>query len=223
MKKSVWFTMAGVFFLLFILEIILLKTVNVAPVGPQGTEVGFSAINAAFQNAHTFHKGFYTVSKLLGVVTIATAVAFAGIGVYQLIKRKSLLKVDLEIRILAILYLVVAFSYLFFEKVVINYRPMIMPDGDGPEASFPSTHTFLVCTIMGSAIFVLAKLIKNEMICRIIQVLCGVIILVMIPSRLLSGVHWLTDIIGGILFSGALVFAYAGLVADSKKKKHRKK
>ena len=73
---------------------------------------------------------------------------------------------DLELRVLAILYVIVAASYLFFEKVIINYRPMIMPDGDGPEASFPSTHTFLVCTIMGSAIFVIAKLVKNEMLCR---------------------------------------------------------
>lgn len=218
-KKTLYFGIAGVGAFLFLLLIILLKTVDVAAVGPMGTSVGFSSINASFQAAHTFNKTFYTISKLLGVLTIATAAFFAGVGVFQWIKRKKLLKVDLEIRVLAVLYAAIVVLYVFFEKVVINYRPMIMPDGDAPEPSFPSTHTFLVCMIMGSAIFVFNRLIKNDMLRTIAQIACGVIIVVMIVSRLLSGVHWLTDIIGGVLLSTALVFAYAGVVT----KKHGKR
>ncbi len=218
-KRTLYFGIAGAGAVLFLLLIVLLKTVDVAAVGPAGTSVGFSHINASFQAAHTFNKTFYTISKLLGVVTLAMAAFFAGAGVVQWITRKKLLKVDLEIRLLAVLYAAILVLYVFFEKVIINYRPMIMPDGDAPEASFPSTHTFLVCMIMGSAIFAFRKMIQNDMLRLIVQILCGVIIVVMIVTRLLCGVHWLTDILGGILLSTALVFAYAGAVTKDKKHK----
>lgn len=223
MKKKTAFTIAGVSAVLWLILIILLKTVDVAAVGPEGTSVGFSTVNAAFQAAHTYNPAFYTISKLLGYLTFAVAGFFAVFGIVQWMKRKKIFKTDLEIRMLALLYIAVAVLYVFFEIVIVNYRPMIMPDGDGPEASFPSTHTLLVCTVIGSAVFLLNKYIKNKMLRTILQIVCGIIIVTMICARLLSGVHWLTDIIGGILLSTALVFAYAGLIAPKKRKRRKKK
>ena len=176
---------------------------------------------ALFQEAFTFNKLLYTVTKLLGVLTIAVAGAFAIFGVVQWIQRRKLLRVDLEIRNLAVLYVVFAALYVFFEKVIINYRPMIMPDETDPEASFPSTHTMLVCVVMGSTILLLRRYIHNKGLRLVLQIVSALIIVVMVIGRLLCGVHWLTDIIGGVLISAALVSAYAAMIDKGRKKKRR--
>jgi undecaprenyl-diphosphatase len=217
-RKTKWI-ISGIFLALFLLWIVLLKTVDVRPVGPAGTSIGFATVNTAFQDAFTFNKLLYTVTKLLGVLTIAVAGAFAIFGVVQWIQRRKLLRVDLEIRNLAVLYVVFAALYVFFEKVIINYRPMIMPNETEPEASFPSTHTMLVCVVMGSTILLLKKYIHNDVLRLILQIVSALIIVVMVVGRLLCGVHWLTDIIGGVLISAALVSAYAAMIDKGRKKR----
>lgn len=217
-RKTKWI-ISGVLLALFLLWIVLLKTVDVRPVGPAGTSIGFATVNEAFQEAFTFNKLLYTVTKLLGVLTIAVAGAFAIFGVVQWIQRRKLLRVDLEIRNLAVLYVVFAALYVFFEKVIINYRPMIMPDETDPEASFPSTHTMLVCVVMGSTILLLKKYIHNDVLRLVLQIVSALIIVVMVVGRLLCGVHWLTDIIGGVLISAALVSAYAAMIDKGRKKR----
>ena len=219
-RKTKWI-ISGIFLALFLLWIVLLKTVDVRPVGPAGTSIGFATVNAGFQEAFTFNKLLYTVTKLLGVLTIAVAGAFAIFGVVQWIQRRKLLRVDLEIRNLAVLYVVFAALYVFFEKVIINYRPMIMPDETDPEASFPSTHTMLVCVVMGSTILLLRRYIHNKGLRLALQIVSALIIVVMVIGRLLCGVHWLTDIIGGVLISAALVSAYAAMIDKGRKKKRR--
>ena len=219
-RKTKWI-ISGIFLALFLLWIVLLKTVDVRPVGPAGTSIGFATVNAGFQEAFTFNKLLYTVTKLLGVLTIAVAGAFAIFGVVQWIQRRKLLRVDLEIRNLAVLYVVFALLYVFFEKVIINYRPMIMPDETDPEASFPSTHTMLVCVVMGSTILLLRRYIHNKGLRLVLQIVSALIIVVMVIGRLLCGVHWLTDIIGGVLISAALVSAYAAMIDKGRKKKRR--
>ena len=217
-RKTKWI-ISGIFLALFLLWIVLLKTVDVRPVGPAGTSIGFATVNEAFQEAFTFNKLLYTVTKLLGVLTIAVAGAFAIFGVVQWIQRRKLLRVDLEIRNLAVLYVVFAALYVFFEKVIINYRPMIMPDETDPEASFPSTHTMLVCVVMGSTILLLRRYIHNKGLRLVLQIVSALIIVVMVVGRLLCGVHWLTDIIGGVLISAALVSAYAAMIDKGRKKR----
>ena len=219
-RKTKWI-ISGIFLALFLLWIVLLKTVDVRPVGPAGTSIGFATVNAGFQEAFTFNKLLYTVTKLLGVLTIAVAGAFAIFGVVQWIQRRKLLRVDLEIRNLAVLYVVFALLYVFFEKVIINYRPMIMPNETDPEASFPSTHTMLVCVVMGSTILLLRRYIHNKGLRLVLQIVSALIIVVMVIGRLLCGVHWLTDIIGGVLISAALVSAYAAMIDKGRKKKRR--
>ena len=217
-RKTKWI-ISGIFLALFLLWIVLLKTVDVRPVGPAGTSIGFATVNAGFQEAFTFNKLLYTVTKLLGVLTIAVAGAFAIFGVVQWIQRRKLLRVDLEIRNLAVLYVVFALLYVFFEKVIINYRPMIMPNETDPEASFPSTHTMLVCVVMGSTILLLRRYIHNKGLRLVLQIVSALIIVVMVIGRLLCGVHWLTDIIGGVLISAALVSAYAAMIDKGRKKR----
>lgn len=126
------------------------------------------------------------------------------------------LKVDREILSLGGLYIVVIGLYLFFENVIINFRPIIMPDNTHPEASFPSSHTMLVCVIMGSAAMLINRYIRNKPLNRILRAVCYVIIGVTVVGRLIAGVHWFTDILGGILISVTLLSLYEEVISHGK-------
>lgn len=198
-----------------ILLIILLCFVDVAPIGAMGTSVGLSHLNQWIFELFGVNIIWYDITDWLGIAAILTAFVFAVVGLVQLIKRKSLRKVDREILTLGGLYIVVIGLYVFFEKVIVNYRPIILPGGTRPEASFPSSHTMIVCVIMGSAMMLLGKYIGNKTLCNILRAVCAVIIGVTVFGRLIAGVHWFTDILGGILISTVLLSLYHA-VKDSK-------
>ena len=195
------------------LLIVLIKAVDVAAVGPEGTEIGLSKLNVAIHDLFGENLGWYKVTNILGYLAILIALCFAAIGGLQLIYRRSILKVDKEILLLGALYVVTVLFYIFFEKVIVNYRPILMPDGQGPEASFPSSHTMLSCVILGSALQLLKKYVhKNKTIQLVLTVIFAVMLALIVAGRLISGVHWFTDIIGGLLLSIALLNAYEGLL-----------
>ena len=221
MKKK--FIASAICFGLFLLLIVLLKTVDVAAVGPEGTEIGLSKLNVAIHDLFGEDLGWYKITNLLGYLAILIALCFAAVGGLQLIYRRSILKVDKELLLLGGLYVVTVIFYVLFEKVVVNYRPMLMPDGTGPEASFPSSHTMLSCVILGSGLGLLKKYTKkNKTIQLVLTVLFAVMLALIVAGRLLSGVHWFTDILGGILLSTALLNAYDGLLLLWKKSEKRK-
>ena len=222
MKKKL--ITAAVCFGLFLLLILLVKTVDVAAVGPEGTKIGLSKLNVAVHDLFGEHLGWYKVTNVLGYIAILIALGFAAIGGLQLIYRRSVLKVDKEILLLGCLYVVTVIFYVFFEKVVVNYRPMLMPDGTGPEASFPSSHTVLSCVILGSGLLLVRKYArKSKTVQLVLTVIFAVLLALIVAGRLLAGVHWFTDIIGGLLLSAALLNAYEGLLklwkqSDKKKR-----
>ena len=221
MKKK--FIASAICFGLFLLLIVLLKTVDVAAVGPEGTEIGLSKLNVAIHDLFGEDLGWYKITNLLGYLAILIALCFAAVGGLQLIYRRSILKVDKELLLLGGLYVVTVIFYVLFEKVIVNYRPMLMPDGTGPEASFPSSHTMLSCVILGSGLGLLKKYTKkNKTIQLVLTVLFAVMLALIVAGRLLSGVHWFTDILGGILLSTALLNAYDGLLLLWKKSEKRK-
>lgn len=201
------------FLALFLILIILVKTVDVKTVTVTGEKIGLSSINQSFHcMTGTSHK-WYLITQVLGVFALFVAAGFGVLGLGQLIKRQNIAKVDFEILSLGGLYLVTIGLYLLFEMVVVNYRPIIMPDHQRAEASFPSSHTVLICIVMGSAVILAGKYLKNRSLRLGLQVLCVVIAVVTFVGRLLSGVHWLTDILGGILLSGALLSAYLAVLS----------
>ena len=221
MKNKSKIITGGVLGVLFIIYIILLKTVDVAPAGDSMTPVGFSGINQAFFNAFHGNDSLYGLTGALGIAAILTALVFAGVGGLQLIKRRSLAKVDKEIFVLGGLYVVLGALYVLFEIVVVNCRPVIMPGEIEAEASFPSSHTMLICVIMGSTFIALRKYVKENGLRKILQFACVLAIVMTVLGRLFCGVHWLTDIIGGVLVSTALLFVFAGawgMVSSSKEK-----
>ena len=190
----------------FVLWTILVCFVDVRAIGPEGSSVGFAALNGFVHELTGVNWFLYTITDWLGIVPIAVALGFAILGLVQLIKRKSLWKVDHRILALGVFYIVVMAAYIFFEVVVINYRPTLI---DGYlEASYPSSTTMLVMCVMPTAAMQLNVRIKNTVLRR-----CAVITIVaftafMVIGRLVSGVHWITDIIGGALLSAGLVTMY---------------
>ena len=134
---------------------------------------------------------------------------FATLGLVQLIKRKSLFKVDHSILILGVFYLVVLAVFLLFERIVINYRPTLI--NGFLEASYPSSTTLLVTCIIPTAMIQLSSRIKSKSASIAVNGALGTFAIFMVTARLISGVHWATDIIGGLLISVSLVTAYQAL------------
>ena len=218
MKKK--FIISAVCFGLFLLLILLLKTVDVAAAGPEGTKIGLSRLNVSLHETFGEHAGWYKVTNVLGYLTVAIACCFAAVGGLQLIYRRSILKVDKEILLLGCLYAATVFFFILFEKIVINYRPMIISAEEGLEASFPSSHTMLACVILGSGLLLVKKYArKNKTIQLVLTVILAVMLALIIAGRLLSGVHWFTDILGGVLLSAALLNGYEGLLMLWKRKR----
>ena len=203
-KKELW---AVGLLLAFALWTVLLGSVDVKAIGPRGSAVGFATLNEAFHTLTGANMTLYVITDWLGLVPIAVAFAFAVYGLVQWITRKSLRKVDKSLFILAAFYLAVMAVYVLFEFVVINRRPVLI---EGVlEISYPSSTTLLVLCVMPTAMMELRECIKHKIL------RCGVLITIlfftvfMVVGRLLSGVHWLTDILGGALLSAGLVTAYA--------------
>lgn len=188
-----------------ILFTILAKVIDVKPVGLDNTNLGFSTINKYVFDLLGTSNLWYVITKYLGIIAILIICIYGLIGIIQLIKRKSLLKVDKEIIILGIFYVIVMMIYVFFEKVIINYRP-VLEDGL-LEASYPSSHTLLTLFVSGSAILINKKLYSNKYI-KVINILLFIMMILMPVGRLLSGVHWFTDILGGVLISSALLMSF---------------
>ena len=209
------YVIAGILTVIALIYIVIVKTVDVAAVGPMDTKVGLSHINVAMHEATGVNMGWYDLTDWLGILSILVGCMFALAGLLQAINRKSIWKLDREIYALGGLYVVMAALYVLFEKVIVNYRPIIMPDAAEPEASFPSSHTMLVCVIMGSAIMMIDRFIDNAKAASICKVVFAVILTLTVAGRLISGVHWLSDIIGGILISAALLMWFGAVVNGS--------
>ena len=216
MKNKGKFLMLGISGALFALLIVLLRCVDVEPVGAAGTSVGLSHMNRFVFELTGVNMVWYNITDWLGLAAILAAFLFAVTGLVQLIKRRSILKVDKEILALGGLYILVIGIYVLFENVIVNYRPIIMPGCSNPEASFPSSHTMLVCVIMGSAIIIIGKYIKKKSLCMVIRGICAAVIAVTVVGRLISGVHWFTDILGGLLISTFLLALYFALITWEK-------
>ena len=212
MKNKGKFLIIGISGALFALLIVLLRCVDVEPVGAAGTSVGLSHMNRFVFELTGVNMVWYNITDWLGLAAIFAAFLFAATGLVQVIKRRSILKVDKEILALGGLYILVIGIYVLFENVIVNYRPIIMPGCSNPEASFPSSHTMLVCVIMGSTVIIIGKYIKKKSLCRVIRGMCAAVIAVTVVGRLISGVHWFTDIIGGLLISTFLLALYFAFV-----------
>lgn len=206
-KSKIYFIMTGILFLTFIVFTVLVKTVDVKPIGPQGSEVGFAAVNEFFFVRLGTSPLWYQITSWLGFVALAVAFGFAVLGFVQMIKGRSMRKVDKRILLLGGFYFLVLVFYVLFELVIVNYRPVIL--SQELEASYPSSHTMLVVCIMVTAMVQFHHYLKEKKRWLLAgDILSVLIIAVTVVGRLLSGVHWFTDIIAGMILSAALILLY---------------
>ena len=194
------------FFIAFILWTVAIQIVDVRAIGPQDSSVGFATVNAFVHNLTGVHIHLYTVTDWLGLVPVGFAAGFAVLGLVQWIKRKHLLKVDHSLLVLGGFYVAVLIAYLVFERCVVNYRPILI--NGYLEASYPSSTTMLVLCVMSTAVMQINGRIRNGIFRRCVVTATVVFAAFMVIGRLVSGVHWFTDIVGGALLSAGLVKMY---------------
>ena len=201
----------------FALWTVLIRWVDVQAVGQNGTKIGFADFNVWFHQLTGVHMTLYTITDWLGLVPIFICLCFGVLGLVQLIKRRSLLRVDPDILLLGIYYVLVIACYLIFEMIPVNYRPVLI---EGRlEASYPSSTTLLVLSVMPTLWFQANRRVSNAMIRKAIAVFVVTFSVFMVIGRLVSGVHWATDIIGSVLLSAGLYMLYRSAVLYSDKAK----
>ena len=190
----------------FILWTVLVCVFDVRLIGTENSKVGFATLNSLFHSFTGVNMSLYTITDYLGLVPLAFAAGFALLGLMQWIKRKSIFNVDFSILVLGGFYILTIACFIFFEFFVINYRPVLI--NGNQEASYPSSTTLLVMCVMPTAIMQLSTRIKNKILKKCAFLLISAFLLFMVIARLFSGVHWLSDIVGGALLSSGLVMLY---------------
>jgi len=204
--------------LTYVIFTICLLYVDRMPVGPNNSVVGFSTINKWFHDLTGVNWVLYNITDWGGIPPVALGLFFAIVGLIQLIKRKSLFKVDKNILILGGFYILVFVIYLLFEFMVINRRPVLI--NGILEASYPSTTTFVSITFLASAFYPIGKYIKSNKYKLLLNVIVWIYMLFLIIGRCVSGVHWLTDIIGSIILGTGLVLGYEAACSIDKLNKN---
>lgn len=207
-KRNLWIGM--LLMIAFIIWTALILFVDVQPLGQNGTNIGFATFNLWFHKLTGVHMTIYTITDWLGLVPVIVCMGFGILGLIQLVQRKSLMKVDYDIFVLGMYYIVVIVGYLVFERIPINYRPILI---EGVmEVSYPSSTTLLVLSVMPTLIFQVKRRVQNHVIKTLVPIFTIAFSLFMVIGRLLAGVHWFTDIVGGVLLSAGLFYSYKAVV-----------
>ena len=190
----------------FVLLTVLLRLVDVQPIGPNRSSVGFATVNQIVHNFTGVNWYFYYITDLLSIIPIFIVIGFPVFGLFQWINRKDIRKVDCDILLLGGFYIVVAAVYLLFETIVVNYRPVLV---DGLlEPSYPSSTTMLVLCVMSTALIQIDFRLGKSVLKKILLFTIVLFVFIMVTFRLISGVHWFTDIVAGALLSIGLVLLY---------------
>ncbi len=204
--KGKLFGIAGILLAAFALWTLAVQHIDVQAIGPNGSSVGFAGLNGWVHDLTGVHMGLYVLTDWLGLVPMGFVLGFAVLGLVQWMRRRKLFRVDHDILLLGGFYLLVLILYLVFETVAVNARPVLI---DGRlEASYPSSTTMLVLCVIPTAMMQLRARIRNTKVRTIVLTILAVFTACMVVGRLIAGVHWFTDIIGGVLLSAGLVALY---------------
>ena len=205
MKKRLLIT-GTLLLIMSIVFTILITKVDISNIGPENSAVGFASIN--YKLTFNYNEKIYKISEYLGYVALLIPVVYAGFGFIQLIKNKSFKKINRELYILAGFYAVILLTYVLFEKLTLNYRPVILDEG--LEASFPSSHTLMSLCFSISAIIANKSMFKDKF--KLVNILLLILGVSIVLTRYISGVHWFTDIVGSVLISSTYITYFKALI-----------
>ena len=205
-RKILNFIAPAIILICFIVFTVMVITYDVAAIGPLGSKVGFSALNGAFSKVFTFNELCYELSEYLGYIAILSVFAIFVLFVVIAIQKKSLFKVDKILWLYGFSMAAVIAFYLLFEVLAINMRPVLM--GGELEASYPSSHTLLALCSFYFASVIVSRFVKNKGTVRVINPILYILAFAIIVLRIISGVHWISDIIASLLLSLFLISAF---------------
>ena len=210
MKRKKHLILGTVLLLCFIAFTLLVRIVDVQPIGPERTSVGFAVFNGWVHEGIGVHLWWCKLTDWLGLLFVTVGFGFAVVGAVQLFKRHNIGKVDREILWLGVLYIVMGMCYILFEKFPVNYRPIILDNS--LKSSYPSSHTILSLCVMLTATLQFERLLRGKKrLRRWTESACVILLIVTVMGRVIAGVHWATDILGGMLLALALVELYRGV------------
>ena len=196
---------------------LLVMKYDIKNIGVNNTTIGFATLNSWFNKTTGTHLMFYSITDWLELLPLLVCVCFGLIGLKQLLSRKKIFLVDHDILLLGIYYIIVILLYLLFDKMCINYRPILI---EGKlEVSYPSSTVLLVLCVMLTLTFQINRRVKNDKTKIYLETLNNIYIIFMLFGRIVSGVHWITDIIGSIILALGLFKLYISFVnmLDNKK------
>lgn len=213
MKKFInLYTILGASFLFLFILLIILLCFDKAVIAENGYEVGLSHINNLVN--YSYKENVDLMSDLIFYVTFIVVIYAFSIGLYQLIKKKSLYKVDKSIIIFGIALVIAIIVWLLFDKVIeLNIRPTHKIEG-----SFPSTHVMLATFFALSCHGFLCLRDQDKLIKYSSLVLAIIIIVIVTITRVIAGVHYITDVCGGLFIGLSFYFCTFGLIKAFDKK-----
>ena len=166
---------------------------------------GDKAITTSFQNADAtwFETTMRTVTRFGGTVPMLGILALGAI----ILSRRSHLQYALGLPGLAIGLALVPFMKEFVDRPRPTVDLVSVLSNVGGQ-SFPSGHAFMSITVLG-ALFYLAGYIcgPSKLAVYVLRTVLVLGILAIGASRVYLGVHWTSDIVGGYLIGGLLLFA----------------
>lgn len=208
MKKYLYLLFPIISFILFLVFTILVKTLDVTYIQDIGY-LGFYNINTSINSKiQVMNTSLYNkLSDVIMIISFVSVAIFAAIGIVQLIKRKSFKQVDPFLYILLGLYVLVAAMYLTFSLMKINFSPLSTKEN--LKDSYPSSHVFISITLFVSGVMTATKYVNMGKWMSVIG-FTGAILLSILSAvtRMFSGQHYFTDIIGAILLAIFLISAY---------------
>jgi len=206
MKKyfNLYFVLGLSFLFIFILTIILLNF-DKAVIATNGYEVGMSHVNNLVK--YEYKSWADKISDVLFYLTFIVPLLAVALGIYQLVKEKSLKKVDLVIIIFGVFLILAIIVWLLFDHAIkINIRPTHEIKG-----SFPSTHVFLTTFFVLTCHGYLCYKYDNKLIKYLSLIIAIVIIIIMTIFRVIAGVHYITDVFGGVVIGITFYYLTFGI------------
>ena len=214
MSKSVKWIIFIWCFLYAVIMVIALKFESGVPIGDLGS-INLRALNNGFRGLFGYEQGgyfrsLYLITEGLGVVSILACLFWTGMGIKDLIKYRDINDVDKSIFATWLLYVLALIVWRVTLKISVSYAPVSVHPKSALVVSFPCGNTFLIIISMCSSIYLIGYFLEEKKkLVLALRVACIAILALGIILRTVSGVNWLTDILGAIGFAVPAVVLYS--------------